>query len=114
MRLTRAGIMTWLQQPTTIAGIAALVGDALVVATGAATWRVELPIAAGSLIAMAMPDNTAAAGLLVKTLRDVLAAIATRDPTAIMEAVSDAEALLAAVDHTTAGPAGSRIGMAAV
>ena len=98
MTITRARILAWLQQPTTIAGIAALVGDAIVVATGAVTWRVELPIAAGSLIAMALPDNTAAAGLLVRTLRDVLGALATRDPAAILAAVADAEALLSALD----------------
>ena len=101
MTLTRKAVLAWLQQPTTIAGVAALVGDAVVMVTGAVTWRVELPIAAGSLIAMAMPDNTAAAGLLVKTLRDLLQAIATREPNAIMAAVTDAEALLTAIDGDT-------------
>ncbi len=104
MTLTRASILAWLRQPTTIAGIAALVGDAIVVATGAVTWRLELPIAAGSVIAMAMPDNTAAAGLLVKMLRDVLAAIATRDAASIMAAVTDAEALLTAIEGAHAPP----------
>ena len=98
MTITRAIIASWLRQPTTIAGIAALVGDAVVVATGAVTWRLELPIAAGSLIAILLPDNSEAAGLLVKTMRDVLAAIATRDATTIMTAVADAEQLLACLD----------------
>ena len=98
MTITRTGVLAWLRQPTTIAGIAALVGAAIMVATGAVTWRIELPIAAGSVIAMAMPDNTQAAGLLVKTLRDVLVAVATRDASSITAAVSDAEALLASLD----------------
>jgi hypothetical protein len=104
MTITRARILAWLQQPTTIAGIAALVGDGIVVVTGAATWRVELPIAAGSLIAMALPDNTAAAGLLVRTLHDVLAAVASRDPAMILAAVADAEALLGSLDPSPVSP----------
>ncbi len=106
MTITRATIAGWLRQPTTIAGIATLVGDAVVVATGAVTWRLELPIAAGSLIAILLPDNSEAAGLLVRTMRDVLAAIATRDGTTIMAAVADAEQLLACLDGE-AGPAQS-------
>ena len=108
MTLTKSSILGWLRQPTTVAGLAALAGDAVVVATGAAGWRVELPIAAGSLIAMVLPDNSLASGLLVKTMRDVLTAIATRDQAAIMAAVADAQALLATLDPgaakaTTAG-----------
>ncbi len=112
MTLTRAEILAWLKQPTTIAGIAALVGDAVVVATGGVSWRVELPIAAGSLIAMALPDNTAAPGLLVKTLRDILAAIATRDPVTINQAVSDAETLLTALDSSRLVAPSTRLGPA--
>ncbi len=106
MTITRAFIMGWLRQPTTIAGVAALVGDAVMVATGAVTWRVELPIAAGSLIAILLPDNSEAAGLLIKTMRDVLAAIATRDGTTIMAAVTDAEQLLVSLDGAS-GPVGT-------
>ena len=102
MTLTKASILNWLRQPTTVAGLAALIGDAVVVATGAAGWRIELPIAAGSVIAMVLPDNSTAAGLLVKTLRDLLAAIATRDQASIVAAVGDAQALLAALDPPVA------------
>jgi hypothetical protein len=98
MRITRAQLVAWLSQPTTIAGLATLAGDAVLIATGAVTWRVELPIAAGSLIAVALPDNSVAPGLMIRTLRDLLAAIATRDPGSITAAVADAEALLDALE----------------
>ncbi len=105
--MTRARIIAWLQQPTTIAGLAALVGDAVVVATGAATWRFELPLALGSLVAVLMPDNTTASTLVIKTLRDVLAALASKDAATISVAVADAQALLSAI--TTAAPLPLRI-----
>ncbi len=95
--IDRTTVLTWLRQPTTIAGLAALLGDAVVALTGAASWRVELPLALGSLVAVALPDNTTATALAVRTLRDVLAAVATRDPATIEAAVADAEALLASV-----------------
>ena len=96
MRITRDAALRWLRQPTTVAGLAALAGDAIVVATAAASWRIELPLALGSAVAMALPDNTAAPVLAIRTLRDVLAAFATEDPAAIRAAVADAAALRAA------------------
>ncbi len=97
MTITRSGILAWARQPTTIAGLATLLGDAVVAATASASWRVELPLALGSAVAMALPDNTAASALAVRTLRDVLAAFASKDPTAIQAAIADAEALVATV-----------------
>ena len=97
MRITRTGLAAWLRQPTTIAGLAALIGDAMIAATCAASWRVELPLALGSMVAMAMPDSTATSALAIRTLRDVLAAVASKDPAAIQAAVADAEALVASV-----------------
>ncbi len=97
MRITRAALVAWLRQPTTIGGVAALVGDAVIAATCVASWRVELPLALGSIVAMALPDNTAASTLAIRTLRDVLAALASKDPAAIQAAIADAEALVSAV-----------------
>ena len=97
MTIDRAALLAWLRQPTTIAGLAALVGDAVIVATAAASWRIELPLALGSLVAMLIPDNTSASALAIRTLRDVLAAVASKDPAAIEAAIADAEALVSSV-----------------
>ena len=97
MRITRTTLAAWLRQPTTIAGLAALVGDAVIAVTCAASWRVELPLALGSAVAMLLPDNTAASAIAIRTLRDVLAAVASKDPAALQAAIADAEALVSTV-----------------
>ena len=89
-------VRAWLTQSSTIGGIAALAGDVLAVATGAATWRAEVPIAGFAIVLMVLPGNTGAAGLLMKMLRDLIAAIASKDAASIGAVVADAEALLVA------------------
>jgi hypothetical protein len=97
MTITRARLMTWLRQPTTISGLAALSGDLLSVALGATTWRIELPLAVGSFVAIALPDNSAAIALAARTIREGLEAAATRNPQAIADAIADAERTVAAL-----------------
>lgn len=87
---------SWLRQPTTIAGLAALSGDAFAIALGAATWRLEAPLALGALVAMLLPDNTAAATAAASALRDGLAAAATHDPARIAAACEETGAAIAA------------------
>lgn len=97
MTINAARLRQWLHQPTTVAGLAALAGDVALVLGRAADWRVELPLALGSLVAMVLPDNSVASSLSIRTLRDVLDAIETRDPVRIATAVNDGQALLTAV-----------------
>jgi hypothetical protein len=53
-------LLSWFKQPTTVAGFSALVGTAMGFATGSMTLPTALSVAVGSLVAMALPDNTAA------------------------------------------------------
>jgi hypothetical protein len=53
-------LIAWIRQPTTITGLSALAGTAMGVATGSVKWPVALPLSVGSLVAMVLPDNSAA------------------------------------------------------
>ncbi len=90
-------VRSWLSQSSTITGLMILATDGALVATGAVTWRLELPIAAGGLVGLILPGNTGAATLLAKMLRDLLVAIASKDAVSIMAVAADAQALLVAV-----------------
>jgi hypothetical protein len=54
------GVITWVKQPTTIAGIAALLGGVSGLLTGGLTWVGFIPIAISAVTGMIIPDNTAA------------------------------------------------------
>jgi hypothetical protein len=53
-------ILSWFRQPTTVAGFSTLIGTAMGVATGSVNASTALSLAVGSLVAMLVPDNTAA------------------------------------------------------
>jgi len=53
--------LTWFRQPTTVAGFSALIGTGMGVLTGSVTAPSAASLAVGALVAMLLPDNTAAA-----------------------------------------------------
>jgi hypothetical protein len=54
-------IANWIKQPTTIGGFATLLGTATAVLAGQMTWQAAIPVVVAGIVAMALPDNTAAA-----------------------------------------------------
>ncbi len=53
-------LLSWLRQPTTIAGISGLVATIAALATRQLTLAQALPLLAGASVSMALPDNTGA------------------------------------------------------
>jgi uncharacterized membrane protein YfcA len=53
-------MLAWLRQPTSVAGISALFGTLLALANQQLDWAQALPLIAGALISIALPDNAGA------------------------------------------------------
>ena len=53
-------IIAWVQQPSTVAGLSAAVGTISALATGQITWPQAMPLLAGSIVSILLPDNNAA------------------------------------------------------
>ena len=53
-------ILAWLRQPTSVAGISALLGTLLALVNQQLVWAQALPLIAGALISIALPDNAGA------------------------------------------------------
>ncbi len=51
---------TWAQQPTTVAGFAAVVSSAIALATGGMSLAAGIPVIVGGVIGMVLNDNTKA------------------------------------------------------
>jgi hypothetical protein len=76
-----AGLLLWLQQPTSVAGVSALVGTLFAMMTQQIAWPQAVPLLAGALVSIAIPDNTSAKGAAETLARDVVSEISA--PTAI-------------------------------
>ncbi len=68
-------VRAWLRQPTTVAGISALIATLSALLTKQLTWPQAIPILVGGAASMMLPDNTNArqqaqqlAGELVATI----------------------------------------------
>lgn len=72
-------IVTWLRQPTTIHGIAGLVGTGAAVIAGVLTHNIDVALGAGtilaSVVAIAIPDNTTAQGDAARFGTDMMQAV---------------------------------------
>jgi uncharacterized membrane protein YfcA len=53
-------VLAWLRQPTSVAGISALFGTLLALASQQLDWAQAVPLIAGALISIALPDNAGA------------------------------------------------------
>lgn len=74
-------IDTFLRQPTTILGGATAVGTAVSLALHEISWAVALPILAGALVAIAVPQKPAVQADVQKAVTDGIAAAQTPSPT---------------------------------
>jgi hypothetical protein len=68
--------VSWFRQPTTIAGFATLVGTLASVAMHQTSWLNAVPVIAGGLVAIILPDNTMAKSQAVSLATEVEMAIA--------------------------------------
>jgi len=53
-------IIAWVQQPTTVAGLSAAIGTLAALATRQITWPQALPLLAGAVVSILVPDNSVA------------------------------------------------------
>jgi hypothetical protein len=53
-------VLAWLRQPTSVAGISALFGTLLALVNQQLNWAQALPLIAGALTSIALPDDAGA------------------------------------------------------
>ena len=53
-------LRTWLRQPTTVAGISAVIATVSALLMDQIAWAQAVPILVGSAVSMLLPDNTGA------------------------------------------------------
>jgi phage tail protein X len=68
----------WIRQPTTVAGIAALCGTVSAVLLKQMSLAEAVPLLAGSLVSMVLPDNTAAKQHAEVVAQDIVTGIAQK------------------------------------
>ena len=53
-------LLAWVHQPTSVAGISALFGTISAVALHQLSWAQAVPLLAGAVVSILLPDNTGA------------------------------------------------------
>ena len=90
MTITESAVVSWLRQPTSIAGLAGLAGTLTAVAAGDLSWLAAAPLLVGGVVALVIPESPKARADSEHLAVDALAAAASRSPAAIAVAVGDA------------------------
>ncbi len=54
------GLQVWVRQPTTVAGISAALGTLVGLVLQQLSWGQAIPLLAGAVMSILLPDNTAA------------------------------------------------------
>lgn len=75
MGINWTAIDHFIRQPTTILGIAGLVGTGVSLATHELTWAAAVPLMAGSAVAIAVPQKPAVAQDVQQAVTDGIAAV---------------------------------------
>jgi hypothetical protein len=65
-------VIAWLQQPTTVAGLSALFGTLAALGLHEMSWTQALPLIAGSMMSIALPDNSGAKADAVDIVQNFL------------------------------------------
>jgi hypothetical protein len=76
-------LLAYLRQPTSIAGISAIVGTLMGLLSGNMTWESAAPLLVGAMVAIILPDNTSAKVAAATLVKDAIAAqrsFATGEP----------------------------------
>ena len=68
-------MLAWLRQPTSVAGISALFGTMLALVTHQIGWAEAMPLIAGGLASIALPDNAGAKADATSLARAIAAEI---------------------------------------
>jgi hypothetical protein len=71
MRSFVTKVVSWVQQPTTIAGISTIAGTVSAALMHQINWFQAAPLLAGAAVAIALPDNTAAKSAAVQLVQDL-------------------------------------------
>ena len=101
-------VLAWLRQPTSVAGLATLVGIGVALALRQVTWLQAAAPAAAALGLVLVPDNTQARADAVKLVTDLSLAAAAGAPGAAAAAprvVADVAALAADANKAAASTA---------
>ncbi len=72
-------LSTWLRQPTTVAGISALLGTAVAVLLGQMSLAAAVPLVAGAAVSMVLPDNSGARQQATTLAQEVVAQISQKE-----------------------------------
>jgi hypothetical protein len=73
--MTLTQIVTWLRQPTSVAGISALLAVATGMASHQLTLAQGLPVLIGAVVSIVLPDNTAMKTDAIALSQDLIAAL---------------------------------------
>jgi hypothetical protein len=74
-----AKLSTWLRQPTTVAGISALLGTLVAVLLGQVSLVAAVPLVAGAAVSMVLPDNTVARQQASTVAQEIVAQISQKE-----------------------------------
>jgi len=72
-------LSTWVRQPTTVAGISALLGTAVAVLLGQMSFAAAVPLVAGAAVSMVLPDNSAARQQVSTVAEEIVAQISQKE-----------------------------------
>ena len=67
-------LLDWSRQPTTVAGFSGLVATVAGAVSGGLKWQAIVPLVAGSLAALVLPDNAGARTTVQTVTADLIAA----------------------------------------
>ncbi len=70
-------LRTWLRQPTTVAGISAVIATISALVLQQLTWPQAIPVLVGSAVSMLLPDNSTARAQAQQIAGELVAQITT-------------------------------------
>ncbi len=74
-------LRAWMRQPTTVAGISALIATASALLMGQIAWSQAVPILVGSAVSMLLPDNTGAHEQAQQLASEIISKLASKKET---------------------------------
>jgi hypothetical protein len=72
-------VSAWIRQPTTVAGISALLGTAVALVLGQMSLTAAIPLLTGAAISMVLPDNSLARQQATAVAQDIVAQVSAKD-----------------------------------
>jgi hypothetical protein len=77
--VTMGKLSTWLRQPTTVAGISALLGTAMALALGQMSFAAAVPLLTGAAISIVLPDNSVAKQQAAAVAQEIVAQVTAKE-----------------------------------